>query len=191
MRVRWLAAVAGCAALAACASVPPGQAGTPAAVTVAASPVSSGQVSGAPGPEAACRSGQGRGARAGSLPAGLTGVQFVSPRQGWAVGSDRILATSDGGAHWRVQDRGRLGLTSLDFVTAPWDLLTRSGAVITGRGNVGGLTEAAGASFLTPQLGWVIGADHLPGRSRLVQRQRIVRTSDGGHSWQNEYTYRP
>ncbi|MFI5081869.1 MAG: WD40/YVTN/BNR-like repeat-containing protein [Streptosporangiales bacterium] len=408
MRVLWLAAAASCAALAACATATPGQTG--ATVTATASPVTSGRASGAPGPETACRSGQGRGAPAGSLPAGLTGVQFVSLRQGWAVGGDRILATSDGGAHWQVQDRGRLGLTSLDFIngsdgwavgrgrvlvttdggahwhalpepcplidavhfvspsvgfavaggtvpggpvvggppvpprngvllatgdggrawhrvhapadvqsacftgpvrgwagahgrlyrtvdggttwalatagvggaggqpylmtvqcagpdaawaldlgtgaalshapvvgyhagpegakaifaeqyfphpgvsvtagapgtypgplsaigpgtavvigwcppcgygTAPWDLLTRSGAVITSRGNVGGLTEAAGASFLTPRLGWVVGADYLPGRSRPVQRQRIVKTTDGGHSWQNEYSYRP
>ncbi len=43
-------------------------------------------------------------------------MEFVSPEHGWAVGGDRILATSDGGAHWRVQDRGRLDLTSVGFV---------------------------------------------------------------------------
>jgi hypothetical protein len=39
MRVRWLPAAAGCAALAACATATPGQTGAPAKVTVTASPV--------------------------------------------------------------------------------------------------------------------------------------------------------
>ena len=43
-------------------------------------------------------------------------MQFVSAGQGWAVGQDVILATADGGAHWRVQLSGALNLTAVDFV---------------------------------------------------------------------------
>src|SRR5580658_10364679 len=47
----------------------------------------------------------------------LTGIQFVSPARGWAVGLDTILATTDGGQRWTVQRSGRLNLTSVDFVS--------------------------------------------------------------------------
>src|SRR5215471_13724325 len=50
-----------------------------------------------------------------SLGAGaLSGVQFVSASRGWAVRLNRIVSTTDGGRHWNVQDRGRLGLVSVD-----------------------------------------------------------------------------
>ncbi len=48
----------------------------------------------------------------------LTGVEFVSSSQGWAVGQGAILATSDGGAHWAAQLTGRLDLTAVDFINA-------------------------------------------------------------------------
>jgi hypothetical protein len=74
--------------------------------------------------------------------------------------------------------------------TAPWDLLTAAGAVITPRGNIGGLNEAAAASFLTPQLGWVVGdSTDFSHPANPVQRQRIVMTSDGGRSWHTEYIF--
>src|ERR1700739_213584 len=38
----------------------------------------------------------------------LTGIEFVSPSQGWTVGQHTILATTDGGAHWQVQLSGNL-----------------------------------------------------------------------------------
>jgi photosystem II stability/assembly factor-like uncharacterized protein len=45
-------------------------------------------------------------------------VQFVSATRGWVVGRDTILATTDGGRHWTVQDSGPLDLTSVDFVSS-------------------------------------------------------------------------
>src|SRR5579859_3411366 len=50
----------------------------------------------------------------------LSGVQFVSPSDGWAVASDRILHTSDGGRHWVIQLRTRPNaqLGAVDFVDA-------------------------------------------------------------------------
>jgi photosystem II stability/assembly factor-like uncharacterized protein len=50
-------------------------------------------------------------------PGVLTGMQFVSADQGWTVGQDVILATTDGGAHWQVQRSGGLNLTAVDFVS--------------------------------------------------------------------------
>ena len=76
--------------------------------------------------------------------------------------------------------------------TVPWDLVTNSGAVISQRGNIGGLTAAAGASFMTPQLGWVVGNfDDYRNPARQIQRQRIVMTTDGGASWHTQYSYVP
>src|ERR1700722_15337366 len=51
-------------------------------------------------------------------PDALTGVQFISPTQGWVVGRHVILATDDGGATWTVQRRGQLDLVSVDFISA-------------------------------------------------------------------------
>ncbi len=74
--------------------------------------------------------------------------------------------------------------------TAPWALLTAAGAVITPRGNIGGLNEAAAAAFLTPRLGWVVGdSTSFRHPANSIQRQRIVMTSDGGQSWHTEYTF--
>jgi Photosynthesis system II assembly factor YCF48 len=411
MGMRWITALVGCVLLAGCAASTPGQAGGPVSTpTVTAAPTtadtSTPDGTSASAAAAHCRAAPDRGQAAGSQPT-LTGIQFVSPQLGWAVGGDRILATTDGGAHWRVQVAGALGLTSLDFIngsdgwavgmrrvmvttdggahwnampepcplidavhfvspsrgfavagghatayqpvpasggvllttgdggkgweqmpapadvqsacftdpargwlgahgrlyrtvdggrtwtlatggvtgsggqpylmmvecagpsavwaldlgtgaamnhapvvgfhagpagatavfadqyfphpgvsvtaqapgsypgplsavsagtaiavgwcppcgglgTAPWDLLTRSGAVISQRGNVGGFTQAAGASFLTPQLGWVVGtAGYLRHGSQMVPRQRIVMTSNGGASWHTEFSYVP
>ncbi len=78
------------------------------------------------------------------------------------------------------------------YGTAPWALLTRSGAVISERGNIGGLTAASGASFLTPQLGWVAGtSDDYRNPAHQIQRQRIVMTSDGGATWHTQYSFVP
>jgi len=403
MTIRWRAAAAGCVllvgtvALAGCGTTRAGQGSLPAPASVPASRAASGGQCQA----ALARRGQSAGAQSA-----LTAVEFVSPQQGWVVGGDRILATSDGGAHWRVQDRGHLDLTSVDFIngsdgwaagptmllattdggahwaalpepcplldsvhfvspqtgfavaggivtwyqpvppaggvllttgdggrtwhrlaapadvqgacfsspglgwlgahgslyhtdtggahwipatpgpaggdgqpylmtlqcagpdsvwaqdldsgaamehepvigyrggpggtapifaeqyfphpgvtvsasspgpepgpmsaispdtavvigscppcgdgTAPWDLLTASGAIITPQGNIGGLNEAAAVSFLTPRLGWVVGdSTDFRHPANPVQRQRIVMTSDGGRSWHTQYTFSP
>ena len=39
--------------------------------------------------------------------AGLSSIQFLDPRQGWAVGdSGTILASTDGGVSWKTQSSG-------------------------------------------------------------------------------------
>jgi hypothetical protein len=71
--------------------------------------------------------------------------------------------------------------------TVPWDLVTGSGAVLAPEGNVAGLNVPEAASFVSPQLGWVIGmVFSTPGTGSPLQR--IVFTDDGGRSWHVQYT---
>jgi photosystem II stability/assembly factor-like uncharacterized protein len=121
MTFRWMAAAAGCAlagtvALAGCGTARPGQASQSPSATGTAAPAA------APASRAAsggrCQAALASRGQAAGAQSALTGVEFVSPQQGWVVGGDRILATSDGGAHWRTQDRGHLDLTSVDFINA-------------------------------------------------------------------------
>jgi photosystem II stability/assembly factor-like uncharacterized protein len=77
--------------------------------------------SASPSARASCRSGAsaGEAAGAGRQPT-LNAVQFVSASDGWVVGSDRILHTTDGGQHWTVQFRTSraAGLGTVDFTDA-------------------------------------------------------------------------
>jgi hypothetical protein len=75
------------------------------------------------------------------------------------------------------------------YGTAPWDLATGGGAMLSPQGNVGGLTQPTAASFLSPAQGWVTGLEisyRNPGRPRRCVR--IVATADGGRTWRVEYT---
>jgi len=69
------------------------------------------------------------------------------------------------------------------FGTAPWDLATADGATLTREGNIGGISQANGASFLSPSDGWVVGVE----RTSHGATPRIVRTQDGGRSWQVQF----
>jgi hypothetical protein len=72
--------------------------------------------------------------------------------------------------------------------TAPWDLVTESGARVVREGNVGGLTDPEAASFWSPQLGWVAGVEtSYSGTGQLRQRLRIVGTGDAGRTWHIQY----
>ena len=72
--------------------------------------------------------------------------------------------------------------------TAPWDLVTGSGAALVREGNVGGLTDPEAASFLSPQLGWVAGVvTSYSGTGHFRQYLRIVFTNDTGRTWHIQY----
>jgi hypothetical protein len=75
------------------------------------------------------------------------------------------------------------------YGTVPWDLAASAGAVLTKEGNSGGITWANSASFVTDSTGWIVGA-YTSYRNPLKPRseQKIVYTSDGGRSWQVEYS---
>ena len=71
---------------------------------------------------------------------------------------------------------------------APWDLATDSGTRLTREGDVAGISIAAAASFISPQVGWVAGVETVyKGGSTFRYQQRIVFTGDGGRSWQVQY----
>jgi Photosynthesis system II assembly factor YCF48 len=70
--------------------------------------------------------------------------------------------------------------------TVPWALVT--GTTVTREGNVGGLTQAQSASFLSPQLGWVAGTLTRFNGTSSRSYQRIVWTDNGGRAWHVLYT---
>jgi photosystem II stability/assembly factor-like uncharacterized protein len=49
---------------------------------------------------------------------------------------------------------------------------------------VTGLGRRASASFRSPELGWVAGQPHAE-----EDRGVILATRDGGHTWQQQYSY--
>ena len=72
--------------------------------------------------------------------------------------------------------------------TAPWDLVTNSGATLTQEGNVGGITAAEAASFVSPEVGWVVGTNlTYQAPSTFRSQQRVVATTDGGRTWVVQY----
>jgi len=132
-----------------------------------------------------------------ALAGSLTGLEFVSPTRGWAVGQNTILTTSDGGAHWTTQLSGDLNLTSVDFISASdgWAVgattllaTTDGGAHWTAlpepcqpirsvhfTSPTAGVAVAGGSGFGAAGLG-PTAAVPLTGGTLLV-------TSDGGRTW--------
>jgi photosystem II stability/assembly factor-like uncharacterized protein len=76
--------------------------------------------------------------------------------------------------------------------TAPWALATAGGSTLIRKGNVAGLTSPLAASFVSPQVGWVVGL-LIRYRSGGPTRSypRIVSTTDGGRTWHLDYTESP
>ncbi|HEV3290759.1 MAG TPA: YCF48-related protein [Streptosporangiaceae bacterium] len=196
MTIRWTAAAAGCALLAGaallagCGTARPGQAGNSPSAAVTTTQAA------APASPAASSGGQCQAALAKrSQPAGaqhtLTGVEFVSPQQGWVVGGDRILATSDGGAHWQIQDRGNLDLTSVDFINAadgwavgPTTLLatTDGGAHWTALPEPCPLLDSV--HFVSPATGFAVaGGTVTPYQQVPPTGGVLLSTGDGGRTW--------
>jgi hypothetical protein len=71
-----------------------------------------------------------------------------------------------------------------DLGTAEWDLALDSGATLAREGSVSGINQPVAASFLTAQEGWVVGV--LFEGQKVIPR--IVSTSNGGVSWQIQWT---
>jgi len=128
------------------------------------------------------------------FPAGfLTGVQFVSAADGWVVGQDKILATTDGGRQWTVQDSGQLDLTSVDFVSteAGWAVGTHSVlATLDGGAHWAALPEPCplirSVHFVSPDVGFAVAggrnvSDFGPEAPEVAGV--VMVTSDGGRSW--------
>ena len=128
-------------------------------------------------------------------PGELYGVQFLSVTTGWAVGSNEILATDDGGVGWTVQYRARcVDLSDVDFVDSEhgWavgltDLLVTS----DGGRRWQQLHEPAwpvrSVHFVTTRVGYAVAGGGTFGRgfSPMTPWKGgvVLKTVDAGHSW--------
>jgi hypothetical protein len=145
------------------------------------------------GTSAGCSAAQPAQAVTGLEPGGLTGVQFVSARRGWVVGADRILSTTDGGAHWTVQDRGRLRLMSVDFISGlrGWAVGARSLLATSDGGRhwtalPDGCPLIRAVHFVSPSEGFAVAGGTgitLYGGAAPEVAGVLVATGDGGRSW--------
>lgn len=180
-------AVAGCGTSA--LHTAPGQTSSSAATAAPAHASPSRAVTPAAGSSPACKGSQAATVGAGSL----TGLQFVSATQGWAVGQGAILATSDGGAHWTAQLTGNLNLTSLDFISARdgWAVGTTTLLATTdGGAHWTALPEPCqtirSVHFISPSTGYAVaGGQGLSGQESPVPPAGgvVLSTGDGGRTW--------
>jgi len=108
----------------------------------------------------------------------LDAVDFVNPQTGWAGGNGIVLATSDGGKHWKQQYKGNQTVLQLDFLSSNLGYaLTKSGLLFTQNGgqhwqNV--TTPSAytkSIDFTSSLTGWA------------VANGSLYETTDGGTTW--------
>jgi photosystem II stability/assembly factor-like uncharacterized protein len=136
------------------------------------------------------------GPQAGTAAAGaLTGLQFVSPTRGWAVGQRAILATSDGGLHWTPQLSGQLNLASVDFVSGQDGWAVGTGTLLAttdGGAHWKSLPEPCqvirSVHFISPATGYAVAGGRDPaGDGTSLQTPAldgvVLTTANGGHSW--------
>jgi hypothetical protein len=115
----------------------------------------------------------------------------VSPTRGWAVGQDVILATADGGQRWSVQDRGRLNLTAVDFISPQVGWAVGTGSLL--RTTDGGarwipLPDPCVRSvhFVSASVGFAIAGGTNNSQFGLTAPEAggtVLTTTDGGRSW--------
>ena len=212
MRARLLLVATVVAGLAGCAtattSVPAGGRATATAATTAHSataPSSSAAAAvtaphaaaGTPSPPATAALGAGCGTPASpDLDANeLTGIEFVSPSRGWAVGQGAILATTDGGAHWAPQLTGRLNLTAVDFVSASDGWAAGAGSLLAttdGGAHWARLAEPCppirSVHFTSATDGYAVAGGSAAAAGGFGTQVpdtggTVLATHDGGHTW--------
>lgn len=181
------------AVLAGCTSATPLGAASPSATGVATS-LPTGSVAAGQAGGRRCLVAQGRPDLGSLDPGALTGVQFVSASRGWVVGLNQILATSDGGRHWGVQDRGRLNLVSVDFVDNRHGWAVGASTVLAtsdGGKRWRALQEPCltirAVHFVSPSVGFAIGGGTqvVPFNGLLIPARggTALATADGGRHW--------
>jgi photosystem II stability/assembly factor-like uncharacterized protein len=70
------------------------------------------------------------------------------------------------------------------YGVAPLELVTAGGASLSRAGNVGGISQAYGAAFISTAQGWVVGKNLQTGD------YAIEATADGGRTWTSQYLTR-
>lgn len=118
----------------------------------------------------------------------LQGVFFISPTQGWVVGSSGvILATVDGGATWtpQVSPAGSaVHLRAVYFTSSTKGWIVGDTQTLLTTENGGGtwtdVTTSAGSAyydvfFTSPDTGYIVGGSGVTGE--------VQRTTNGGQTW--------
>ncbi len=110
----------------------------------------------------------------------MDAIDFVDAKHGWVVGGWHvILATTDGGSHWQVQQPPFNGLSDVSFVDARHGWLLAAGdlAVTTDGGKRWrslGAHDTTAIDFVTSEDGWGVG------------QGSIEATTDGGVTWHRQ-----
>ena len=124
---------------------------------------------------------------------GLSGIDFVNPYFGWAVGSSgEIIATTNGGKVWKIQTSG----TSADLLAVQF-VNTRKGWAVGYNGVIVATTD--GGAHWTPQtsgttstIGHVSFVNDSTGFYSLYNvagaGPHIHKTTNGGKNWVAAYT---
>ncbi len=126
----------------------------------------------------------------------LSGVDFVTPRNGWITGvDDTLLHTTDGGAHWTSAGTpSNCDLWSVDFIDGGhgWvvggDAALMQGAIRHTDDGVTWVTQKTvtgsviyGLDALDGSRAWAVGGDPVAGTGV------ILHTGDGGTTWDVQY----
>jgi len=126
-------------------------------------------------------------------PDALVDVRFVSGSTGWALGSARILMTSDGGRHWTVEAVSRTASwSSMDVISAShgW-VVGDNGLQVTTDGGRHWLAlpqtcpAIRALDFINPRDGFAIASGQA-GPQGAVSGTRgavLLATDDAGRSW--------
>ncbi len=190
---RWLPlSFAVAALLAACGNVSGGSSPAPNRVGAPTGRASTPTATMSPGQASAARCGATAAQQALSQSGTLTGVQFVSASRGWVVGARQILATTDGGHSWAVQQTGNLGLASADFIGNDTGWAVGADTLLTtsdGGQRWTALPEPCpvirSVHFASATVGFAIagGAPLEPGSLAPTSGGQLLASTDGGRSW--------
>lgn len=109
----------------------------------------------------------------------LDAVQFVSGTTGWAVGANRVLATTDGGAHWsRQRSVSKADYSEVDAIDGDhaWVVGRQQLIVTTNGGHFWRRLQEpcpriSSVHFVSPTHGFAIAGG------------RLLKTTDGGKRW--------
>jgi photosystem II stability/assembly factor-like uncharacterized protein len=167
---------------------------------------------------AGCSQSNGSNPNAGSNPSGSTSpssgtvqplsmIRMFSPRNGWALSTQAVLFTTDGGKSWKDVTPPQVTITpdaTADFYSTnlAWvalppvnDIIHIYSTINEGKswtpssfGVNAGTTAASQLFFVDPQHGWLLSPQAVQSGSEAVV---IYRTTNGGRTWREVSVARP